>query len=214
MIFDTIPFPNRKLTEKYRAQYYSEWMKPLASIRTSKGCPFRCRFCAEWKVAGGRYYKRAPQQIVEELATITKPYVFFADDESLVDVARMTQLAQMIKAAGIQKRYFLYGRADTIARNRQLLEAWRDIGLERIFIGLEFFRNEDLKYIRKASTVDDTTKALEILRDLGIQIYASFIVRPEFLALRLCGLPGILPKPETRLCHLHLADSLTRDRPF
>ncbi|MBI5476337.1 MAG: cobalamin B12-binding domain-containing protein [Ignavibacteriales bacterium] len=177
---DTIPFPNRNLTEKYRAHYYSEWMKPLASIRTSKGCPFRCNFCAEWKVAGGRYYKRAPQQIVDELATIAEPYVFFADDESLVDVARMTLLAQMIKAAGIQKRYFLYGRADTIARNRHLLEVWREIGLERIFIGLEFFRDEDLKYIRKSSTVDDSIKAIQILRDLDIQVYASFIVRPEF----------------------------------
>ena len=26
-------------------------MKPLASIRTSKGCPYRCNFCALWKIA-------------------------------------------------------------------------------------------------------------------------------------------------------------------
>jgi radical SAM superfamily enzyme YgiQ (UPF0313 family) len=177
---DSFPFPNRNLTEKYRAHYYSEWMKPLASIRTSKGCPYRCSFCAEWKVAGGRYYKRAPQQIIEELATIAEPYVFFADDESLVDVARMTLLAQMIKKAGIHKRYFLYGRSDTVARNQNLLDMWRDIGLERIFIGLEFFRDEDLRYIRKSSTVDDNTEAIRILRDLDIHVYASFIVRPEF----------------------------------
>lgn len=177
---DSFPFPNRNLTDKYRTQYYSDWMKPLASIRTSKGCPYRCSFCAEWKVAGGRYYKRAPQQIVEELATIAEPYVFFADDESLVDVTRMTLLAQMIRKAGIHKRYFLYGRSDTIARNPNLLQIWREIGLERIFIGLEFFRDEDLRYIRKSSTVDDNTEAIRILRDLDIHVYASFIVRPEF----------------------------------
>jgi len=177
---DSFPFPNRNLTDKYRTRYYSDWMRPLASIRTSKGCPYRCSFCAEWKVAGGRYYKRAPQQIVEELATITEPYVFFADDESLVDVTRMTLLAQTIKKAGIHKRYFLYGRSDTIARNPNLLQIWREIGLERVFIGLEFFRDEDLRYIHKSSTVDDNTEAIRILRDLDIHVYASFIVRPEF----------------------------------
>jgi hopanoid C-3 methylase len=177
---DSFPFPKRNLTDKYRKQYYSEWMKPLASIRTSKGCPYRCSFCAEWKVAGGRYYRRAPQQIVEELATIAEPYVFFADDESLVDITRMTLLARMIMKAGIHKRYFLYGRSDTIARNRNLLEIWRAIGLERVFIGLEFFRDEDLRSIRKSSTLDDNTEAIRILRDLDIQVYASFIVRPEF----------------------------------
>jgi radical SAM superfamily enzyme YgiQ (UPF0313 family) len=155
-------------------------MKPLASIRTSKGCPYRCNFCAEWKVAGGRYYKRGPQRIVEELAEISEPYVFFADDESLIDATRMTLLAQLIKQAGIRKRYFLYARSDTIAHHRQLLELWRQIGLERIFVGLEFVQDEDLRYIRKNSTVEDNAEAIRILRDLDIQLYASFIVRPTF----------------------------------
>lgn len=38
--------------------YYSEWMKPLASIRTSKVCPYRFNFCALWKLTGGAYIKR------------------------------------------------------------------------------------------------------------------------------------------------------------
>jgi radical SAM superfamily enzyme YgiQ (UPF0313 family) len=55
---DTFPFPERKLTTKYRNNYYSDWMKPLAAIRTSKGCPHRCNFCAMWKLADGKYHKR------------------------------------------------------------------------------------------------------------------------------------------------------------
>ena len=72
-------------------------MQPLASIRTSKGCPFRCNFCALWKIAGGRYLKREPEKIVQELAEIEEEFVFFADDESLVDVARMKRLAELIR---------------------------------------------------------------------------------------------------------------------
>ena len=177
---DAFPFPERRLTAKDRKHYYSEWMKPLASIRTSKGCPYRCNFCALWKLTEGRYLRRKPEKVVEELAGTEEEFVFFADDESLVDTERMKTLATLIREAGIQKRYFLYGRSDTIARNAELLELWREVGLERVFVGLESFRDEDLGYIRKGSSVSDNERAVEILHDLGIEIYASFIVRPEF----------------------------------
>jgi hopanoid C-3 methylase len=177
---DIFPFPDRRLTARYRSHYFSEWMKPLASLRTSKGCPYRCKFCALWKLAGGRYLKRQPEKVVEELAGLDEEFVFFADDESLVDAPRMKTLATLIREAGIHKRYFLYGRSDTIARNPGLLELWREVGLERVFVGLEFFRDEDLEEIRKGSTLRDNEQAVKVLQSLGIDIYASFIVRPEF----------------------------------
>ena len=177
---DALPHPARHLTAQYRSRYYCDWMKPLASIRTSMGCPYRCRFCALWKIAHGRYLKRAPEKVVEELAGIDEDYVFFADDESLLDARRMQRLADLIREAGIQKRYFLYGRSDTIARNPRLLKAWKEIGLTRVFVGLEFFRDEDLEYVGKGSTQRDNERAVQILRNLDIGVYGSFILRPEF----------------------------------
>jgi len=177
---DDLPFPSRELTAADRRHYYSEWMKPLASIRTSKGCPYRCRFCALWKITGGRYLRRRPECVVEELSGIQEKFVFFADDESLVDAPRMKTLARLIGIAGVRKRYFLYGRSDTIARNPGLVRMWRDVGLERVFVGLEFFRDEDLRDVGKGSTTDDNRRAVEVLHDLGVEIYASFILKPEF----------------------------------
>jgi len=177
---DIFPFPDRKLTKEDRKHYFCEWMKPLASIRTSKGCPFRCNFCALWKVTGGRYLKRSPENIVKELSEIKEDFVFFSDDESMVDTARMKTLAGLIKEAGIKKRYFLYGRSDTIVKNPELFEIWKDAGLERVFVGFEFFRNEDMEYIKKGSTVEQNKEAIRILQANDIEIYASFIIRPEF----------------------------------
>ncbi|MCK9363472.1 MAG: B12-binding domain-containing radical SAM protein [Syntrophales bacterium] len=177
---DIFPHPARELTQKYRQHYFTEWMKPLASIRTSKGCPFRCNFCALWKLTNGKYIRRKPENIVKELSEIKEDFVFFADDESLVDAERMKTLAGLIKEAGIKKRYFLYGRSDTIIKHPELIRIWKEIGLERVFVGLEFFRDEDLKFINKGSTVENNREAVKILQSNGIEIYASFMVRPEF----------------------------------
>jgi hypothetical protein len=57
-------------------------------------------------MAEGRYLKRNPERVVEELAGIEVECVFFADDESLIDASRMTRLAQLIKEAGIKKTLF------------------------------------------------------------------------------------------------------------
>ena len=209
---DAFPLPERRLTAQYRKDYFSEWMKPLATMRTSKGCPYRCSFCALWKLAGGRYLKRQPEKVVEELATLEEPFVFFADDESLVDAPRMRRLAELIKAAGIKKRYFLYGRSDTIARNPDLLAMWRDIGLERVFVGLEFCTDEDLQFINKGSTVER--------QRAGRQDSARSRHRAVRLVHRAAGvhprgfrvLPAVLPKARAEFSDLRRADPAARHR--
>lgn len=177
---DAYPFPKRELTQKYRKYYHSEWMSPLATIVTSKGCPYRCNFCHLWKLTDGKYLKRKPEYIVRELKSIKEKYIFFADAESLVDEERMENLAQLIKIHGIRKKYFLYGRSDTIARAPKLMELWKDIGLERVFIGLEFYKEDDLSYVKKNSTIKDNETAIKILKNLDIEIIASFLIHPEF----------------------------------
>ncbi len=212
---DALPFPRRDLTARFRKFYSSEWMKPLASIRTSKGCLFKCKFCALWKLTGGRYLTRKPERIVEELGTIEEKCVFFADDESLLDTKRMEILGEQIQRTGIKKRYFLYGRSDTVAKHPGLIEKWKNIGLERVFVGLEFIRDADLKLLHKGSTAENNKTAVKILKGLDIDIFPTFIVRPEFdrrdfadlrkycldLDLNFIGFPVLTPLPGTDLYH-------------
>ena len=49
-----------------------------------------------------------------------------------------------------------------------------------MFVGLESFRDEDLRLIDKGSTSSDNDRAVRVLQSLGLDIYASFIVRPDF----------------------------------
>jgi len=177
---DSLPFPDRTLTEKYRSNYFNEWLKPLASIRTSLGCTSRCNFCALWAITDGKYLRRSPELVVAELRTIREKKVFFCDDESLCDVQRMKRLGDMISEAGMQKEYFLYARVDTIIRHPELFRQWRDIGLTQVFVGMESFSDRRLQGLNKGITTQQQSQAVKILDGLGILLYANFIVEPTF----------------------------------
>jgi len=222
---DALPLPDRAISARYRHRYFCEWMKPLATIRTSKGCPFRCSFCALWRLTDGRYLTREPERVLAELRTVVEPNVFFADDESMVNVKGLERLADLIAQEGIRKRYFLYGRSDTIVRHPELLQKWRSIGLARVFMGLEFFRNSDLDAVNKRTSVAENERAVRILDDLGIEAYVNFMVLPSFsredfrafrrycrsLPLSFAGFSVLTPLPGTQLFEDRQHEFITHD---
>jgi radical SAM superfamily enzyme YgiQ (UPF0313 family) len=175
-----LPFPDRTLTAGYRQHYFSEWFKPLASVRTSLGCTARCNFCALWGITGGKYLRRDPEAVVEELKTINEPNIFFCDDESMCDVKRMDRLADLIREAGIKKNFFLYGRVDTIVNHAGLFAKWATIGLAQVFVGMEDFSDTRLAAMNKGVTSAQQLQAARILDDLGIMMYGSFMVDPAY----------------------------------
>jgi radical SAM superfamily enzyme YgiQ (UPF0313 family) len=175
-----LPFPDRSLTARYRKHYFSEWFKPLASVRTSLGCTARCNFCALWTITGGRYLRRDPAAVVAELKTIAEPNVFFCDDESMCDAKRMDRLADLIQEAGIKKNYFLYGRVDTIINHPELFAKWARIGLAQVFVGMEDFSDARLLTMNKGITTAQQGRAVKILDELGIMMYASYMVNPDY----------------------------------
>ena len=83
-----LPFPSRHLTRHYRKAYRDQFRNRVAMVLTSRGCPFRCNFCACWKLLRGRYLIRSPESVVEELATLPEDMdlIYFADDNTLHNV--------------------------------------------------------------------------------------------------------------------------------
>jgi len=178
---DSMPLPNRELNRPWRSHYFSAYFKPLASIRTSVGCPARCRFCSLWRLTGGRYMRRDPERIVEEIQTLDHAeYVFFADDESLADAQRTMQLAELILKRGVRKKFSMYGRAATIARHPDLIGLWKRAGLEMVMIGLESFRDSELEALNKRTDSRTNEKALQICRDYGVSVNGQLIINPDY----------------------------------
>jgi radical SAM superfamily enzyme YgiQ (UPF0313 family) len=119
-------------------------------------------------------------RIIEELKGIKQKNIFFADDESMLDIDRMDMLADKIKKAGIKKRYILWARIETILNHQSLFKKWRDIGLVMVFVGYESFSDERLANFNKHVTVEMQRQATLFLKKIGIAIFATFIVEQDY----------------------------------
>lgn len=183
---NTLPYPDREAVwadhEKYLGYpwvHYSE-MEPIALARMTVGCPYRCSFCALWGIMDGLYHKRSVEGIVDELKTIRQNCISFVDDEPFIDGKRMDQLADAIKEAGIQKRYFAYCRVDTMLRIKDVIVKWRNIGLERLLVGIEFIQAAEQQDYNKKLKLAQIEDSLRFADEIGVKVFAQFITNPDW----------------------------------
>jgi radical SAM superfamily enzyme YgiQ (UPF0313 family) len=221
----TLPMPRRSLVDHYRSKYIFDATSDFALVRTSLGCPYRCSFCCLWRLTGGRYLQRPIDQIITDLKIIHQKNVFFADDESMIDGHRMMELARRIKEEAIEKKYHLYTRVDTIVNNPELFAAWGEIGLEAVVIGFEAASDDRLARLNKNNTIEDQTKAMAIMRAIGIKAEVGFMIDPnftrnDFMELRRyirkekywrASINILTPLPGTDIYNKHENELITKD---
>lgn len=174
------PFPRRDLLKNVRDKYFYVQWKPLTIMRTSWGCPYQCTFCYNRHLSDDKFYSRSPESVVAEMETIESKHIFIIDDTFLINKKRLEKIYQLIKKKNLKKEFLAYGRTDFIANNKDILQKWQEIGLKIIRVGIESVTNDELNSYNKKNTIENNDRALEIGRELGIDISASFLLPPHF----------------------------------
>lgn len=177
---DNLPLPARDILHRYRKSYYLGFQRPIATIETSRGCPYRCEFCSVWNFYGGEYRVKSPERVVAEIATLREKYLLFTDDNFLQSIPRAQKIAELLLAKGIRKKITIQARSDSIVRHPEIIALWRKAGLWKIFIGFEKIADEELSALGKKNTVKNNEEALRILRAHKIEVCASFIADPQY----------------------------------
>ncbi len=224
---DSQPPPARELADRYRDRYFYLFEDSVAAVRTSVGCSYPCIFCSCRVYSQGRFIPRSPELVFEEIAALDEEFVMFCDDHSFHDPERMRVLGEMLLSAGIKKRYFAYGRADSIAEHPDLYQLWARVGLSLVMVGLEAIDEAALKRTGKRSGLEVNERAVQVLGEAGIGLSAGFLVEPhftkaDFLAIdryvkarppiMLAEYTPLTPFPGTPLHRKLNGQVLTRDR--
>lgn len=177
---DTLPLPNRALIEHLKHKYYYLMHKPVATIKTTWGCWYKCNFCFTWKITDGVPYSRSPESIIKELLTIEADDIYIVDDIFLINKSRLRKLADLLKLHNINKKYLCYARADFIVENEEIIKEWADLGLRAVFIGLDGITDQELQQMNKQSPAHYNKLAIEILRKYKVDTYGSLIPSADY----------------------------------
>jgi len=177
---DDMPFPDREINLPDRPAFFMDDMRPIALIRTTEGCAFRCSFCSLWTIMDGRYLVRNNNRVVEELRQIKEECIHIVDDEPWLKISRMVELAKAIKEAGIKKRYLTYCRVDTMLRRPELMAAWREIGLSTVLMGVEAFTGKELDEYNKRVELHQIEQAYKAAENQGIKVISLLIVNTSY----------------------------------
>jgi radical SAM superfamily enzyme YgiQ (UPF0313 family) len=108
-------------------------------------------------------------------------FVFFADDNMVLNPQRVIELCDAIIARGYRNLQ-LSVQADcrSIAANEEMVRKMSQAGFKFIFLGIENASANNLELIHKENTIEQTNRALEYCRRHGLFVIAGLIV----------GLPG------------------------
>lgn len=174
------PIPNRSLTQRYRKQYFYVFHNKVALIKTSFGCPYKCKFCFCRKITDDKYFAKPLTEIIEELKTIHEKEIYIVDDDFLVCTERIEAFINLLRINKIDKRYLIYGRADFIASNPEIIREFKQLGLRTIIVGIESFEDTELIDFNKQTSCKINQQALSILNQNGIDCYAAIIVSPSW----------------------------------
>ncbi len=174
---DLVPLPARDLVDRHRSGYHCLLFKPVWLIETGRGCPYRCAFCSIWQLYDRTYRERSIGAVVEDFATAGDA-IFVADDLFWNNPPRSMELALALKKRGVRKRWILVqSRTDLIARNSELLEAWRPIAKDfDIFLGFEFATERALSGITKDAGIKESLAAVDIARSQRYGINGNFLI--------------------------------------
>lgn len=176
------PWPDRGKVARYRSRYYYLFHNPCALMKTSFGCPHDCAFCFCREVTGGSYFKRDLDDVLAELASLAETDVYLVDDDFLVSRDRVLAFCRGVRAAGLVKRFLIYGRADFIARNEDVIAEFAAAGLRAVIVGLESCRADELSKLNKGSDVATNEEAVRVLARHGVDCYATLILGLDWVA--------------------------------
>jgi len=178
---DDLPFPDRDLMNAhYTSTIFGVKVatKKFTTVLSSRGCPFRCRFCGCRTFARGIWRPRSVENIMKELELLrSQGYeeILFVDDNFTLDKKRVVKLCKTIRKERLDIRWICDSRVDNCSYDafREMVKA----GCNTVYFGIESANQRILNYYKKGTTPDQSIDAVRKARKAGVDIIVgSFIV--------------------------------------
>lgn len=180
---DSVPFPDRDVFtyEGYGTQWAGFFIPPvfsgvLATMVTSRGCPYRCTFCAKTTPQLGRYRARSAENVFQEVLELAgRGYsaVGFVDENFSYDVKRVTKLCRLILDHKPGVRFFFQGSLHHLSR--PVLDLMHEAGFDLAMVGVESGSDAQLQRYNKPAGSQALASGIRKAKKAHFFVVAFFI---------------------------------------
>jgi radical SAM superfamily enzyme YgiQ (UPF0313 family) len=169
---DSLPMPAWDLVDA--APYRDAWRSAHGyfsiNMVSSRGCPYRCNWCAK-PIWGDTYHCRAARSVAAEMAEVKRRFqpdhLWLADDIFALSQQWTHEFADAVEAAGAAIPFKMQSRCDLMTR--EAVADLRRAGCAEVWMGVESGAQDILDAMDKGTRVWQTAEARENLCRHGIR---------------------------------------------
>jgi len=176
---DSLPLPAWDLVDI--TPYRESWLKHAGyfsmNIATTRGCPFKCNWCAK-PIYGNRYNSRSPRNVIQELKILKDKFQFdhiwFCDDIFGLKPGWVNEFADLVEKENLHFKFKIQARADLLLQENYIRDLAR-AGCDDIWMGAESGSQKILDAMDKGTTVEQIHDSTKMIRKYGMK--PSFFIQ-------------------------------------
>lgn len=173
---NTLPIPAYDLAnwENYSASFHRNNNNLFATIVTSRGCPYKCRYCKTPLEPPYRY--KDAYNVIEEVEYLVDKIgikgLQFWDDNFTLNKKRAISICKLMEKYRL--RWSINTRPDLV--DMEILGHLKDAGCSSIFYGIESSNNRILKKIWRDIPLFTIKRAFNLTKRVGIKTVSGCII--------------------------------------
>lgn len=167
---DDLPFPDRLIIKQERniQQAYQDNGIRIASILSSRGCPYKCVFCASHCVWTRKVRFRSHENILDEFEKVVKDlridFVKFSDDTFALKKSLVRKFCEEKLRRRNNTPWGCNIRADV---DEETLSLMKRANCRELWIGVESGSPKILKQMQKGITVEKVKNIFRLTKEMG-----------------------------------------------
>lgn len=180
---DTLSFPDYTKFDSYN-RLVELWNsnKSIYPIVTSRGCPYKCIYCASPVISGRKWRARSAEHCYAELELAKKQYGIksfqILDDSFNIDKNRVLKFCELIKSLKLKWSCPNGLRANVF--DEEMARAMADAGCYMVAFGIETVNPFLLKQIKKGETIEKIESAIYVAKKYFQFVQGYFIIGLPF----------------------------------
>jgi magnesium-protoporphyrin IX monomethyl ester (oxidative) cyclase len=183
---DELPFPARDMVDmniylgdRYRNDF--SMSPPRANIITSRGCPYKCPYCAIHSIWRHTWRGTSATKIADEIELLIDNYqvneIAFQDDNLTLNKKRINDLCDEILKRKLRIKWCTPNGVAIWTLDKELIAKMKTSGCYKLTFGIETASLNTQKFINKSHV--DLIKAKDIIKHcnkVGMWTHSAFII--------------------------------------